>query len=68
MISCKQLTAVHHYSKSPILSDLSPYCKNVLTLLAFRQLTALNKIGTLSDICFQFMTETKENENIARES
>jgi hypothetical protein len=30
-----------------ILSDLSLYCKNVLCLLAIRQLTALNKNGTL---------------------
>ncbi|OTG97082.1 hypothetical protein B9T24_07090 [Acinetobacter sp. ANC 4654] len=56
-----QLTAVHHYSKSPILSDLSLYCKNDLSSLAIRQLTALNKIGKLTLVDFQLIKKTKEN-------
>ena len=45
-----------------ILSDLSLYCKNVLTWRAIRQLTTQIKRCTLAGICFQFMTDTKENE------
>ncbi len=60
----RELTAVHHYSKSPILSDLSLYCKNVLTWRAIRQLTTQIKRCTLAGICFQFMTDTKENEKM----
>lgn len=52
---------MHHYSKSPILSDLSLYCKNVLCSRAIRQLTICNKIGKIISIYVQsLITETKK--------
>ena len=57
---------MHHYSKCVILREKSGDCKNVLTSLAIRQLTALIKIGKLTLVCFQSITKTKENKKILR--
>ena len=57
---------MHHYSKCVILREKSGDCKNVLTSLAIRQLTALIKIGNLTVVYFQSITKTKEHKKILR--